>query len=88
MASLGHNELIIGCVLIDALVPPHHTSSHKTSHCVMYDEIDLLHKPHNAPVPYPLMHHFEKELFTFLFQSGVLWDIGWVHCGICQMVYW
>ena len=33
---------------------------------------------------YPTIHHFGTEVCTFLFQSGVLWDIGQVHCGICD----
>ena len=35
--------------------------------------IDLLHKSHNAPVPYPTMHHFVAEICTFLSQNGALW---------------
>ena len=27
--------------------------------------IDLLHKSHNAPVPYPTMHHFVTEMCTY-----------------------
>ena len=30
------------------------------------------------------MHHFETEMHTFLFQCGVLWYMGQVHCGICE----
>ena len=26
------------------------------------------------------MHHFGTEMRTFLFQSGVLWDMGQVQC--------
>ena len=35
--------------------------------------------------PYPTMHHIGTEMFTFLFQCGLLWDMGQVHCGICQI---
>ena len=31
------------------------------------------------------MHHFVTEMSTFLLQSGALWDIGLVHCGICEI---
>ena len=34
-------------------------------------------------VPYPTIHHFGTEMYTFLFQSGVLWDMGQVYYGIC-----
>ena len=47
--------------------------------------IDLLHKSHNAPVPYPTMHHFVTEMYTFLLQNGALCDIQLMHCGICEM---
>ena len=39
--------------------------------------INLLHKSHNAPFPYPTMHHFVKEMCThehFCYKM--------VHCGI------
>ena len=41
----------------------------------------LSHKPHNAPVPYLAMHHFGTEIWTFLFQSDMIWDMLLVHCG-------
>ena len=38
-------------------------------------QIDLFHKFHNAPVPYPTMHHFVSEMCAhFCYQM--------VHCGI------
>ena len=48
--------------------------------------IDLLHKSHNAPVPYPTMHHFVTETCTHVhlsvtkwcivgYLSGALWDL-------------
>ena len=42
---------------------------------------DLLHKSHNAPAPYPTMHHFVVAL-----QNGALWDICLMRCGISEMV--
>ena len=48
------------------------------------DMIDRSHKSHDAPVPYPTKHHFGTEIFTFLLQRGVLWNIGQVHCGNCD----
>ena len=47
--------------------------------------IDQSHKSHNAPVPYPTMHHFVTEMCTFLLQNGALWDIYPMHYGICEM---
>ena len=47
--------------------------------------IDPSHKSHNAPVPYPLMHHFVTEMCTFLLQNGALWDICLMLCRICEM---
>ena len=38
---------------------------------------ELLHKSHNALVPYPKMHHFVQKcalVCTFLLQNGALWD--------------
>ena len=52
---------------------------------------DLLYKSHNAPVPYPTMHHFTELCTcvhisaTFLLQHGALWDICQMHCGIYEM---
>ena len=50
--------------------------------------IDPLHKSHNAPGPYPTVHHFATEMCTFLLQNGALWDICPMHCGICEMGLW
>ena len=44
---------------------------------------DQLHKSHNASSKYPTMHHFVKEMCTFLLQNGALWDICRMYCGIC-----
>ena len=31
------------------------------------------------------MHHFVAEMYTFLLQSGALWDIRLVHGEICAI---
>ena len=49
------------------------------------DQIDQSRKSHTAPFPYPTIYHFGTEMCTFLFQSGVLWDMGQGHCGICAV---
>ena len=49
------------------------------------DMCTFLLQSNNAPVPHLTIHHFGTEMGPFLFQSGVLWDIGQVHCGICEM---
>ena len=47
---------------------------------------DLVHKSHNAPIPYPTMHHFVSEMCTCVhisvtklcivgYWSNVLWDL-------------
>ena len=41
-------------------------------HCFI---IDLLHKSHNAPVPYPTMHHFVTEICTCVHISVAKWCI-------------
>ena len=41
-------------------------------------KIDLLHKSHNAAVPYPTMYHFVTEVCTCIhipLQNGALWDM-------------
>ena len=55
------------------------------------DEVfSLLWKCHDidqsqkAPVPNPAMPHVGREICTF-FHSGELWDMGQVHCGICEI---
>ena len=47
------------------------------------------HKSHNPPVSYPTIYHFATEKYIFLSQLGVLWDMGQVHFGICEIVlFW
>ena len=36
-------------------------------------------------IKYPTVHNFATEMCTFLLQNGALWDMGLVHCGICEM---
>ena len=51
--------------------------------------IDPSHKSHNVLVPYPTIHHFVTYVCTFLLQSGAMWDIFLMHCGICEMgLFW
>ena len=46
-------------------------------------QMDLLHKSHNVPVPYPILHHFVTKMCTSLLQklcivgylSNALWDL-------------
>ena len=49
------------------------------------DEIDQPHKSHNAPVPYPTMHHSEQKCAHFCsewcivgYGTGALWDLCWL----------
>ena len=49
-----------------------------------YIIISQSYKSYKARVPYPTIHHFGTEICVFLFQSGVLWDMEQVHCGICE----
>ena len=60
-----------------------------------HQEIKQPNNSHNAPAPYPTMHHFATEKYTlhhcvieictFLLQNGALWDMGLGHCGICEI---
>ena len=50
--------------------------------------IDLVNKHHNAPITYPIMHHFVSEMCIYIYiysQNGTLWDICLMYCGICEM---
>ena len=49
---------------------------------------DILHKSHNAPVPYPTIHHVGTEICTLLFKSGVFWDMGQVYCTPWNNLQW
>ena len=63
----------------DSLVQNYHISNSSVW------EIDQSHKSHNAPVPYPTKDHFGTEMYTFMFHCHALWDMGQVHCGICEI---
>ena len=41
---------------------------------------------HNAPVPYPTMHHFVTKMCTFLLQNDALLDICLMHYEICDNI--
>ena len=49
---------------------------------------DQSYEFHNAPIPYPTIHHNGAEMCTFLFQNGVLWI--WDRCmvGVVRFVYY
>ena len=53
--------------------------------------IDLLHKSHNAPIPYPIMHHFVTEMcmcahFCYKMVHCGIFDVCIV--GFMRWVYW
>ena len=52
---------------------------------MLSESIDLLHKPHNAPVPYPTMYHFITEICTIMLQNCALWVTSPMHCGIYEI---
>ena len=54
-------------------------------HSTRWQWMAQLHKSHNSPAPFPTIHHFGTEMCTFLFQYGVLWDMGEVHCYVCEI---
>ena len=45
---------------------------------------DLIHKSHNAPVPYPTMHHSEQKCVHF-YSEWCIAGYAHVHCGICEI---
>ena len=84
--------LMSECAHICHLILPHHL--HRRFHIIYCatvllllwcDTIDPFDKSHNASDKYPTIHHFVTEMCTFLLQSGALWDMGLVHCGIYEM---
>ena len=54
---------------------------------MLSESIDLLHKPHNALVPYPTMHQYITKMCTILFllKNHAIWVISLMHCGICEI---
>ena len=57
---------------------------HRLEMCMVYKTLASTHrsrKSRNTSVLYPPIYY----MCTFLFQSGVLWDMGQVRCGICEI---
>ena len=54
---------------------------------MLSESIDLLHKPHNAPVPYPTMDKYITKMCTILFllQNHAFWVISLMHRGTCEI---
>ena len=46
--------------------------------------IDQSHKPHNAPVHIP-QYTIQNRNVHISVLNDVLWDMGQVHCGICEL---
>ena len=46
---------------------------------------ELIHKSHDAPVPYPTMHLSEQKCAYFCVLNGALWDMAQVNSGICEI---
>ena len=47
------------------------------------DLMEYSHKSHNATPPYP--HYIIQNRNVHIsVLNGVLWDMGQVHCGICE----
>ena len=44
--------------------------------------MDQSHKFHNAPLPYPKVHHSVQKCSFFSDPNGELWDMGQEHCGM------
>ena len=71
--------------IVVKVAPPHFACMPVSSFHTL-DAIDRLRKSHNAPVPYPTVHHFVTEMCAhFCYKNDALWDIGLMHCGICEM---
>ena len=47
--------------------------------------VDLIHESHSAPVLYPTMHYAEQK-WHISDLNGALWNMGQVHCAICDVV--
>ena len=63
------------------------------TNCVAFSEnkVDIIHKPHNASVPYPIMHHFVTEMCARVHISVTKRCImGYFSCivGFVRWVYW
>ena len=79
MASLGPNELKLGQQDSRSI------NSHQGDMAYCFMKVHKWyqsHKSHNAPVPYPTIHHFGTEMCILMFQwcivgygTGALWDL-------------
>ena len=45
--------------------------------------MELIRKSLNAPVPYTTIYHSGQKMHISVL-NGALWDIGLVHCAICE----
>ena len=45
--------------------------------------MELIRKSLNAPVSYTTMYHSGQKMHISVL-NGALWDIGLVHCAICE----
>ena len=82
---LGKCHLLNGGHFVSASMCPGWVITKENIYCA-YPLITLLHKSHNAPVPFPTMHHSVTELYRCGQVSVTkLWDICLLHCGICEM---
>ena len=61
-------------MIINLLTGPISSSEHK---------VELIRKSLNAPVPYTTMYHSGQKMHISVL-NGALWDIGLVHCAICE----
>ena len=86
--SLTADQVKISNII--SLLPRHHLK-----YRARYLRIDLLHKFHNAPVPYSTMHHFVTEMCTCVHisvtkwfivgcSSNGLWDLSVYEMGVLQ----
>ena len=55
---------------------------------MLSESFDLLHKPRDAPGPYPTIHKFMTEMCTILLQNRALWVISLMHRRICKIDQW
>ena len=45
--------------------------------------MELIRESLNAPVPYTTMYHSGQKMHISVL-NGAMWDIGLVHCAICE----
>ena len=77
----------VTCYRMDKLVIVTHTQTQKQ---MQARTIDQSHKSHNAPVPYPAMHHFVTEMCTCVHISATIWCIivGYVSDALWGLWDW